>query len=77
MIRLYEIHKIWLKFELKKLNLDIFFRYISNIYICFIKNKNLIVSWYYDTILRYDTTDKKTILPSIPILKILVTVQWF
>jgi hypothetical protein len=27
---------------------------------------------YYDTILRYDTADKKTILPSIPILKTLI-----
>jgi hypothetical protein len=46
-------------------------RYIINIYIYFIKNKNLIVSWYYDTILRYGTADKKTILPNIPILKTL------
>jgi hypothetical protein len=29
-------------------------------YIYFIKNKNLIVSWYYNTILRYDTADKKS-----------------
>jgi hypothetical protein len=38
-IKLYKIHKICLKFKLK-----IKFRYISNIYIYFIKNKNLIVS---------------------------------
>jgi hypothetical protein len=42
-------------------------RYIFNIYIYFIKNKNRIVSWYYNTILRYNTADKKMILPSIPI----------
>jgi hypothetical protein len=40
-------------------------------YIFLVKIKNLIVSWYYDTILRYDTAGKKTILPSIPILKTL------
>jgi hypothetical protein len=43
-------------------------------YIYFTENKYkyLIVSWYYNTILRYDTTDKKTILPKIPILKTLM-----
>jgi hypothetical protein len=50
-IRLYEIHKISLKLKYK-LNLDIFFRYITNVYIYFIKNKNLIVSRrFYDMIL--------------------------
>jgi hypothetical protein len=42
-------HIISLKFTWK-LNLDVFLKYIINIYIYFIKNKNLIVSWYYDTI---------------------------
>jgi hypothetical protein len=67
MTSLNERHRICLKLKLK-----IRFRYIINMYIYFIKNKNLIVSWYYNTILRYDTADKKTILPSIPILKTLL-----
>jgi hypothetical protein len=48
-----------------------YFLGILLIYIFFIKNKNLIVSWYYDTILRYDTANKKTML-SVPILTTLV-----
>jgi hypothetical protein len=67
MTSLNERHRICLKLKLK-----IRFRYIINMYIYFIKNKNLIVSWYYNTILRYDTADNKTILPSIPILKTLL-----
>jgi hypothetical protein len=59
-----------LKIQIKKLNFSIFSG-ILLIYIYFIKNKNNIVSWYYDTILRYDTADKKMILPSIPTLKTL------
>jgi hypothetical protein len=70
MIRLYKIYKICIKLKLK-IKFRHIFSYISNIYIYFIKNKNLIVSWYYDTIPRYDTADKKMILPSIPILKTL------
>jgi hypothetical protein len=41
-------------------------------YICFTENKYLIVSWYNNTIPRYDIAGKKTILLSIPILKILM-----
>jgi hypothetical protein len=59
-----------LKFQIK-IKFRYIFSYIINIYIFLIKNTNLIVSWYYDTILRYDTANKKMILPSIPILKTL------
>jgi hypothetical protein len=66
---------LWNTYNMLKIQIKIKFRYtfwyITNVYIYFIKNKNLIVSWYYDMILRYDTADKKTILPSIPILKTL------
>jgi hypothetical protein len=64
-----------LKIKMRKLNLDLFEVYYY-IYIYFIKNKNLIVSWYYNTILWYNTADKKMILPSIPILKTLVVPAW-
>jgi hypothetical protein len=50
-IRLYEIHKIFLKFRLK-LNLDIFFRYITTVYIYFIKKYiSHTMIRFYDTIL--------------------------
>jgi hypothetical protein len=72
MISLYERHMICLKFKFK-IKFIYVFRYIINLYIYFVKNKKSIVSRYYDTILRYDTADKETILPSIPILKTLLT----
>jgi hypothetical protein len=70
MISLYKRHRICLKFKLK-IKFIYIFRYIIDICIYFIKNKNPKVSSYYDMTLRYDTADKKMILRSIPILKTL------
>jgi hypothetical protein len=57
MICFYERHRICPKFKLKIIFRAIL-RYIITKYV-YIKNKNLTVSWYYDTILRYNTANKK------------------